>query len=98
MNMNMLAQVQKLQKEMEKKQEEIQNSTFVGESELVEVTLYGSKKIKSVKLKVNGGLDEEDVEILEDMIKIAVNDGINKIEKEIEDKMGVYGKKLGGLM
>jgi DNA-binding YbaB/EbfC family protein len=94
----MLAQVQKLQKEMEKKQEEIQNSTFVGESELVEVTLYGSKKIKSVKLKVNGGLDEEDVEILEDMIKIAVNDGINKIEKEIEDKMGVYGKKLGGLM
>ncbi len=98
MNMNMLAQVQKLQKEMEKKQEEIQNSTFVGESELVEVTLYGSKKIKSVKIKVEGSLDPEDVEILEDMIKIAVNDGISKIEKEIEDKMGVYGKKLGGLM
>ena len=98
MNMNMLAQVQKMQKEMEKKQEEIQNSTFVGESELVEVTLYGSKKIKSVKIKIEGSLDPEDVEILEDMIKIAVNDGINKIEKEIEDKMGVYGKKLGGLM
>ena len=98
MNMNMLAQVQKLQKEMEKKQEEIYNSIFVGESELVEITLYGSKKVKSVKIKAEGGLDAEDVEILEDMIKIAVNDGINKIEKEIEDKMGVYGKKLGGLM
>ena len=34
----------------------------------------------------------------EDMIKIAINDAISKIEKDIESKMGMYGKQLGGLM
>ena len=98
MNMNMLAQVQKIQKDMEKKQAEIQKSEYVGTSELVDMTLYGSKKVKKVNIKINGSLDQDDVEILEDMIKIAMNDGISKIEKDIEDKMGVYGKALGGLM
>ena len=98
MNMNMLAQVQKIQKDMEKKQSEIQKSEYVGTSELVDITLYGSKKVKKVNIKINCSLDQDDVEILEDMIKIAMNDGISKIEKDIEDKMGVYGKALGGLM
>lgn len=42
-------------------------------------------------------MDEEDLECLEDMIKIAINDAYKKIDKEIESKMGMYGKLAGGL-
>ena len=35
--------------------------------------------------------------MLEDMIKIAVNEAIGKVEKEVESKLGSYGKQLGGL-
>ena len=98
MNMNnLMAQAQKMQKDLEKKQQEIQNSEYEGTSQLVDVVLYGTKKIKSIKIKAES-LDPEDVEILEDMIKIAVNDAITKIEKDTESKMGMYGKALGGLM
>ena len=42
-------------------------------------------------------MDEEDLECLEDMIKIAINDAQTKIDKEIEKKMGSYSKIAGGL-
>ena len=42
--------------------------------------------------------EKDDQEILEDMIKIAVNDAISKIEKDTENKLGAYSKQLGGLM
>ena len=41
-------------------------------------------------------MDEEDLECLEDMIKIAIEDAYSKIDKEVEKKMGMYGS-LGGL-
>jgi DNA-binding YbaB/EbfC family protein len=98
MNMNaLMQQAQKMKKDMETKQKEIESSTFEGNSELVDIILYGSKKVKSVKIK-KSSLDEEDVEILEDMIKIAMNEALNKIEKTTEEKMGVYAKQFGGLM
>jgi len=42
-------------------------------------------------------MDEEDLDCLEDMIKIAISDAQNKIDKEIEMKMGSYSKLAGGL-
>ena len=41
--------------------------------------------------------DKDDLEILQDMIKIAHNDALAKIEKEIKSKMGPYADQLGGL-
>ena len=98
MNMQaMLQQAQRMQKDIQAKQEQIEKSEFTGNSEMVDITIYGSKKIKSVNLKVKS-LDEEDIEVLEDMIKIAMNDAISKVEKETEAKLGSYGKQLGGLI
>ena len=98
MNMQaMLQQAQRMQKDIQAKQEEIEKSEFTGTSEMVDITIYGSKKIKSVNLKVKS-LDEEDIEVLEDMIKIAMNDAISKVEKETEAKLGSYSKQLGGLI
>lgn len=99
MNMQQLmAQAQKMQRDMEKKQEEVRNSEYTGSSQLVDVVLGGDKKIKSVKIKANGSMDEEDIEMLEDMIKIAVNDAMSNLEKDLEAKMGPMAKQLGGLM
>ena len=56
----------------------------------------GSKKIKQIKIKNKTTMDEEDLECLEDMIKIAIEDAYSKIDKEVEKKMGMYGS-LGGL-
>lgn len=98
MNMNaLMQQAQKMKKDMEKKQQEIESSTYEGTSEFVDVVVYGTKKIKSIKIKKTS-LDEEDVEILEDMIKIAMNDAFSKVDKDTVDKMGVYAKQFGGLM
>ena len=93
---NIMQQAQKMQKDLQKKQEEINSMIFVGESEWVEATLFGSKKIKQIKIKNKTTLDEEDLECLEDMIKIAIEDAYSKIDKEVEKKMGMYGS-LGGL-
>lgn len=99
MNMNaLMQQAQRMQKDMQKKQEEIHNSTYVGNSELVEITINGEKKVVSVKLKNMTSFDSDDIEILEDMIKIAMNDAVAKVEKDVESKLGVYAKQLGGLM
>ena len=82
MNMQaMMQQAQRMQKDIMKKQEEIQSSEFTGNSELVEITIYGSKKVKSVKLKNMDTFDKEDADILEDMIKLAMNDAISQVDK-----------------
>lgn len=97
MNMqSLMAQAQKMQREITKKQEEIYGSTFVGESEWVRVTMSGKKTIVKIEILYSGDLNE-DKDMLADMITIAMNNAINKIEKEIENKLGAYSKQLGGL-
>ena len=98
MNMNnLMAQAQKMQKDIQKKQEEINNSYFVGESEWVTVTLKGDKTLDKIEIKNKKTMDEEDFECLEDMIKIAMNDAFDKVDKEIDKKLGMYSKMAGGL-
>lgn len=99
MNMNaLMQQAQKMQRDMEKKQQEIRSTEYVGESQLVKVVLFGDKTLKSIEFKNLENFDKEDLEILEDMIKIAHDDAIKKIEKDVESKMGPYAKQLGGLI
>ncbi len=94
---NIMAQAQKMQREITKKQEEIYKSTFVGESEWVKVTMNGRKQIIKIEITHTGDLNEEK-EMLADMITIAINNGIQAIDKEIENKLGPYSKQLGGLL
>ena len=97
MNMqNIMAQAQKMQRDITKKQEEIYNTQFIGESEWVEITITGKKEIVKLNIKYTGNIDEER-ELLEDMITIALNDAFKKVEKEIDNKLGMYSKQLGGL-
>lgn len=97
MNMNaLMQQAQRMQKDIQKKQEKINNTEYTGTSELVDVVVMGNKTVKKVSIK-NKNIDSDDIEILEDMIAIAVNDAISKINKDVDSKIGMYGKQLGGL-
>jgi DNA-binding YbaB/EbfC family protein len=98
MNMQaMMAQAQKMQRDITKKKEAIDNSEFEGKSEWVEVVFMGNKKMKSLKIIKDGTIDEDDKEILEDMLNIAINDALAKIDKEVEKQLGSYGQGLSGL-
>ena len=94
----MMRQAQQMQKDMLKVKEEINNTVFEGESSLVKVEVYGSKKIKSVKISNDGDLDSSDFEILEDMIVVALNDAFSKVDKVTEQKMSKFGAGISGLL
>lgn len=98
MNMqSIMAQAQKMQRDITKKKEEIDATEFTGKSEWVEVVFNGKKELKQLKILYTGSIEEDEKEILEDMISIAIKDAMNKIDKEIEKKLGAYGQSLNGL-
>ena len=98
MNMQaMLRQAQNLQKEMLKAQEEINNTVFYGENGLVKVEMKGNRKLEKVEIKKDNDFTSDDLEMLEDMILVAVNDTLAQIDKKTEEKMGKYTKGLPGL-
>lgn len=97
MNMQaLMKQAQKLQSDMVKSQKEIENMTFIGKSSLVTVEFSGDKTLKTVKIN-SENFEMDDLEMLEDMITIAINDAINQINQETERKMGKF-KNIPGLM
>lgn len=99
MNMqNLMAQAQKVQKDIQKKQAEIDASIFTGKSEWVTLTMTGKRVIKSLNINKELLTDADDLEMLEDMIIIAFNDALSTIEKEVKSKLGMYGDGLSGLM
>lgn len=98
MNMqSLMKQVQSMQKQMLDSKSKIEAKTFEGNSELVKVEMNGKREVLSVKIK-DEELSSDDLEILEDMIVIAMNDALRKIEKEINDKLGSQAGTLGGLL
>ena len=96
MNMQaIMKEAQRLQKEMVKEQEKINETDFVGKSSLVTIKMNGKKEI--IDVKISDKIDVEDLEMLQDMIMIAHNDAIKQIDNEIETKMGKYTKGMPGL-
>ena len=98
MNMQaMLKQAQKLQKDMMKAQEEINSRTYTGENGMVKVTMKGNKKIEKVEIAKDEDFSNDDLEMLEDMIMVAFNEAIAKIDQATEQKMGKYTNAFPGL-
>ena len=96
MNMQaMLKQAQALQKDMLKIKGELDNTDFYGESSLVKVTVKGTKEVVKVEIDAKDGLDSDDIEMLEDMIVLAINDANKKIDAMTEKKMGKFGNIPG---
>ena len=96
MDMNkMFAQVQQMQEQMQKAQEELKNETVEATAGggMVTVTATGGGEIKSIKIDPKA-IDPNDPEMLEDMVVAAVNEALRSAQGLIESKLG---PALGGL-
>lgn len=95
MNMQaMLKQAQNMQKDMMKIKGEIDSTEFTGESSLVKVTVLGTKKVVDVKIDADS-LEKDDIEMLQDMIMVAINDANKKVDETTEKKMSKFGNIPG---
>lgn len=90
---NMMKQVQKMQKDMEKVQAELgvkEVEASVGGGAVV-VTANGNKEVISIKIKPEV-VDSDDVEMLEDLVLTAVNQAL----KSADDMMNSGMSKISG--
>lgn len=100
-NMNkMMKQVQKMQQDMVKLQEELSNRTVESTAGggVVKVVANGKNEIISVEIKPEA-VDPEDVEMLQDLILAAVNEALKKAQDMVSQEMGKLtgGMKIPGL-
>lgn len=95
-NMNqMMKQVQKMQRDMEKTQQELEEKIYESSAGggTIHVKVTGKKELIDIKLDPSI-VDPEDVEMLQDLIMVAVNEAIKTAETEIAKEMG---KITGGM-
>ena len=85
MNMQqMMAQAQKMQRELRKAQAELAEKEFkVSKGGAVTVVVLGSKEVKSVEID-NDAFDAENKDMIQDMIAMAINEAMAKIDEESE--------------
>lgn len=84
----MQEQIAKMQEELEKR--EIESSSGGG---AVTVKITGKQEITALKINPDA-IDPEDVEMLEDMIMAAINEGIKKSQEMVSSEMA---KITGGI-
>ena len=89
-----MKQAQNMQKDMMKIKNEIDNMEFVGESSLVTVKVNGKKELLEVNIN-SDTLENDDIEILQDMLVVAVNQANKKVDDITEQKMSKYGSIPG---
>lgn len=92
---NLMKQAQRMQKQMEESQKELQEKSYTAAAGggAVEVTISGKKEVTAVKL-AEEVVDPDDIEMLQDLIIVAVNEGLRQIDEISSTEMG---KLTGGL-
>lgn len=93
-----MKQAQKMQKDIMKEKEEINKKIFTETYSHVTVSMNGEKQITKIEISKDMELEKEDIEMLEDMIMIAINNAMKKVDEEVEKKLGKYGQGLNGLI
>jgi len=97
-NMNdMLRQVQKMQADMEKAQEELKHETVEASAGGGMVTVKVSGELEILELTIDpDAVDPEDVELLQDMVQAAVNEAVRSAQELAANKLGAVTGGLGG--
>ena len=96
----MMKQAQKMQQEMLRMQEEMENKTWSATAGGGMVTASVNGKHEVLDLKINPeAVDPDDVEMLQDMIMAAVNEAMRTADTEAANNMSrlTGGMNLGGL-
>ena len=93
--MQMMKQAQKLQQEMLRMQEELEQSEYTANAGggAVTATVSGKRELTALHIEPDA-VDPEDVEMLQDMIIAAVNEALRKAEESANQSMG---RLTGGL-
>ena len=87
----MLAQQQEAQEKL--KSEKVEATAGGG---MVKVAITGDMRVQSLEIDPDA-VDPEDVEMLQDMVLAAVNEGIRAAQERAEAKMGGIAGGMGGL-
>jgi DNA-binding YbaB/EbfC family protein len=82
----LMQQAQKMQKEMQRAQEEMANLEVTGQSGggMVKVTMTGKHAVRRVVIDPTLG---DDLEMLEDLVAAAINDAVNRVAEAMQDRM-----------
>ena len=97
-NMNaMLKQVQKMQADMAKAQEELKNEVVEASSGggMVTVKVSGDLEVREVRIDPEA-VDPNDVELLQDMVLAAVNEGVRAAQELAANKLNAAAGGLAG--
>ena len=96
----MMRQVQKMQQEALRMQEEMENKTYTAAAGggVVSATVNGKHEIVSLEIKPEA-VDPDDVEMLQDLIIAAVNEAMRTADADAANNMSrlTGGLNLGGL-
>ena len=103
--MNPFGNPQKLMKQLQQKQERVQQEIAALEIEatagggMVKVVMDGQKSVKSLKLDPEV-VNKDDVEMLQDLVLAAVNEAARRVDDAVKEKIGglAGGLKIPGLM
>ncbi len=92
---NMMRQAQKMQQEILKMQQQLEETVYTATSGggVVTATVSGKRELNSLAIDPEA-VDPEDVEMLQDLIVAAVNEALRKAENEAANSMSKF---TGGL-
>ena len=95
MNMNMIKQAQKMQQDMRKMQQELQEKEYTAAAGggVVTATVNGKHELKNLEIDPEA-VDPDDVEMLQDLIVAAVNEAMRSADNDASSSMQ---KLTGGL-
>jgi DNA-binding YbaB/EbfC family protein len=85
---NLMKQAQKMQENMAKAQEELGNIEVEGQAGngMVKVVMTCRNTLR--RIKIDPSLMQDDAEMLEDLITLAVNDALRQAEATSQERMG----------
>lgn len=94
---NLMKQAQKMQADMQKKQEEVSSKIFEASAggSAVTVQATGEKVLTEIKISPDV-VDKEDIEMLQDLILTAVNEVMSKADAAMQNEMGSFN--IPGMM
>jgi len=92
---NLMKQAQRMQRQMEEQQKELETKEFTAKAGggAVEITVNGSKEVLKVTISPDA-VDPDDVEMLQDLVMVAVNDALKQAD---DANSAMMGKMTGGL-
>ena len=92
----MMVQMKKMQEQVQQRLETLRVEGAAGGG-MVTVQMNGNKKLLKVKIDPEA-MKEGDLEMLQDLVQAAVNEGMRKVDDSMKDVLGgQLGSLLGGL-